>query len=386
MSLVSILLFIVSLCILITIHELGHFSMAKLFGVYCHEFAIGFGPKIFSRKRKDGETVFSIRAIPLGGYVSMYGEGVEEGDEEAIAIPKERSLLGIKKWKRAIIMVAGIFLNFVLGFLLFVGNRAFFPQPFATQQVNVVEKSKAEEAGLTTGDYIIKITKTFTINGEEKEPIVVDNIDATNLWTEGFSYTADLMPNSVEDKLVFDIVFAHQIDGERSNAQITIHGEEVIDKKLFGLLQKKSFAWEKMGVGSLPEYHRLSFGKAIQVASKDWVDGCTVIGKTLGGLFIGKNWDQIGGPIAILSSSSQILQMGFGQYLYLWGLISVNLAIFNLLPFPGLDGWHFVVIIFESITRREMPAKVKNAISFIGTLLLFGLMIFVTIKDIINIL
>ena len=97
---VSILLFIVALSFLIAIHELGHLSMAKLFNVYCHEYSIGFGPTLLKKKRKNGETYFTLRAIPLGGYVSMYGEGMEL--EPGVEIPKERSIEGIKKWKKLI--------------------------------------------------------------------------------------------------------------------------------------------------------------------------------------------------------------------------------------------------------------------------------------------
>ena len=129
-SIWSILLFIVSISLLITIHELGHFTMAKIFNVYVNEFSIGFGPQLF--KVKKGETTYSLRAIPLGGYVSMFGEGVEITDG---SVPQERSLLGIKKWKRAIIMIAGITLNFVLGFLLFFVNNAFFPKAYANSSL-----------------------------------------------------------------------------------------------------------------------------------------------------------------------------------------------------------------------------------------------------------
>lgn len=382
-NLVSLLMFVVSLCLLVTIHELGHFSMAKLFNVYCHEFSIGFGPKLFSKKRKNGETTFSIRAIPLGGYVSMYGEGTENQEVEA-NIPKERSLLGVKKWKRAIIMLAGIFLNFVLGFVFFAINRVAFPQPFATNQVTIVENSKiaseslaqnGENGAIITGDHIVSISKTFVINDTTLGPLITENVDSGNLWSEGFTYPSEATPKSVDDYAVFMITYCHEVGDTNYTVEVRI--SPVVSTK-------NKLKWDTIGVSSFYEYHRLSFSKAIAQSGKDWVEGCNVIGKTLGGLFVGKNWDQIGGPIAIFSASSSALNSGFGQFMYLWGLISVNLAIFNLLPFPGLDGWHFVVIVFESITRKEMPEKVKNTISFIGMILLFGLMIFVTARDIIR--
>ncbi len=125
MIVLYILLFIVCLSTLIMVHELGHLATAKIFKVYCFEYAIGFGPKLFSKKRKNGETYFSIRAIPLGGFVSMYGE--EESIPEGLEIDPSRSLLAIKKWKRAIIMAAGVIMNFVLAIVVFFIYEIAFP-------------------------------------------------------------------------------------------------------------------------------------------------------------------------------------------------------------------------------------------------------------------
>ncbi|MBR3675150.1 MAG: site-2 protease family protein, partial [Bacilli bacterium] len=113
-----ILIVIVMLGVLIAIHELGHLATAKLFKVYCFEYSIGMGPKIFSKKRKNGETAFSLRAVPFGGYVSMYGEegAVPDGMVEP---PFERYLNHIAKWKKAIVLVAGVTINFILGLVLF---------------------------------------------------------------------------------------------------------------------------------------------------------------------------------------------------------------------------------------------------------------------------
>ena len=106
MTILYIVLFIVFLSLLIMIHELGHFTAAKIFKVYVQEYSIGFGPALIHKKRKTGETYFSLRVIPFGGYVSMYGEGVEL--EDGVQVDQSRSLDGIKKWKRAIILVAGV--------------------------------------------------------------------------------------------------------------------------------------------------------------------------------------------------------------------------------------------------------------------------------------
>ncbi len=379
-SIVSILLFIVSIGLLVTIHELGHFSMAKLFNVYVNEFSIGFGPQLFHKKK--GETTYSIRAIPLGGYVSMFGEGIEIEDG---SVPQTRSLTGIKKWKRAIIMAAGIILNFVLGYVLFFSNNAFCNQRELTNQVTVIEESRiANETDIKTGDYIIRIEKDCSINGANAcSSLKKSDISASNpseLWSSeyGFTYTSETTPKTEQDRMKITIFYTSDKNSTESPHQVDITLKPVLN-------EKGNLEWEKMGVSSYFRQFRYTFGEAVRQTNKDFGENTVLIFKTLGGLFIGKNWDQIGGPVAILSTSSQVLEMHyFGLYLYLWGAISVNLAIFNLLPFPGLDGWHLLVVAIEGITRKEVPEKVKSVMSAIGLVLLFGLMIFVTGRDIIG--
>ena len=132
-----ILLFIVFLSILIIVHELGHLMVAKAFKVYCLEYSIGMGPLIFKKKRKNGETQFSLRAIPFGGYVSMYGEGVELPD--GVQVDESRSLNGIKPWKRALVLLAGVTMNAILA-LVFFGIHNCFPFLYR-DQINVVAES-----------------------------------------------------------------------------------------------------------------------------------------------------------------------------------------------------------------------------------------------------
>lgn len=379
-SIVSILLFIVSIGLLVTIHELGHFSMAKLFNVYVNEFSIGFGPQLFHKKK--GETTYSIRAIPLGGYVSMFGEGIEIEDG---SVPQTRSLTGIKKWKRAIIMAAGIILNFVLGYVLFFSNNAFCNQRELTNQVTVIEESRiANETDIKTGDYIIRIEKDCSIYGANAcSSLKKSDISASNpseLWSSeyGFTYTSETTPKTEQDRMKITIFYTSDKNSTESPHQVDITLKPVLN-------EKGNLEWEKMGVSSYFRQFRYTFGEAVRQTNKDFGENTVLIFKTLGGLFVGKNWDQIGGPVAILSTSSQVLEMHyFGLYLYLWGAISVNLAIFNLLPFPGLDGWHLLVVAIEGITRKEVPEKVKSVMSAIGLVLLFGLMIFVTGRDIIG--
>ncbi len=369
----SIILFIISLSVLVVIHELGHYSMAKLFNVYCFEFSVGFGHPIFQRKKPDKETTFSIRIIPLGGYVSMYGES--DSLPEGLEVPKERSLLSIKKWKRAIIMGAGIFLNFVLGFLLFAGNNAFFPQEVNSNQITVVEDSLAAQAGLKTGDHIYQVEKQFLLNGEVSAEYPLETYtdikDINTLWNEALTSIA---PKSENDVLAVTLYWTNE-NNENKSYKFTLNAIIASETK-----EEVFYGWEKMGI----TVYRAHLGAkdAFVKTCTDWWDSATEIGKSLGSLIVGKGWNDVGGPLAILSVSSDILQVGFGQYLWLWGMISVNLGLINLLPFPGLDGWHLLIVAIEGICHKEVPSKVKNIISTVGIILLFILMGVIFIKDI----
>lgn len=389
-NLLSIVLFVVALSLLVSIHELGHLLTAKIFKVYCFEYSIGFGPLICQKKGKGGETNYSIRAIPLGGYVSMFGEAdlVPEGVEVA----PERSLLAIKKWKRAIIMSAGVVLNFVLGFVLMFVNTLCFPQVAYTNQVEVTEYienvngnkefTEAYKSGIKTGDAIVSVTTHYLPDGLvsiEYTPITTDVSTYNDLWADALTINA---PKSERDLLKVTLTW---VDKEKIN-------DESLDTETYTFTltssientnsEEVSYTWSKMGISSYRT--RLSFYKAVQRAASDFGESTTAIAKALGQLLIGKGLDQVGGPVAIFTTSSEALSISFGTFLFLWGMISVNLGIFNLLPFPGLDGWHLLVVIIEGITKKEIPANVKNIVSTIGMIILFAFMGFVFIKDIIG--
>ena len=164
-TILYILLFVLCLSILIMIHELGHFTAAKIFKVYVMEYSIGFGPALIHKKRKTGETYFSLRVIPFGGYVSMYGEGVEL--PEGTVVDEFRSLEKAKAWKRAIIFAAGVTMNAVLALhLFFIYNVACSNQQLYLRNMSITEGSKAAEAGLVTKD-VIALGSEVDANTEE---------------------------------------------------------------------------------------------------------------------------------------------------------------------------------------------------------------------------
>jgi regulator of sigma E protease len=386
-QLVSFIAFILSLGLLVFIHELGHFAMAKLYGVYVKEFSIGFGPTIIKFKR--GETQYSLRLFPFGGYVAMHGEEASSSDKE---IPFSRSLLGISKPKRAVVMSAGIILNLLLAFILFFVANIGFTQRQVTNQLTIQENSIAFTSGIQTNEIL-----DFELL-ESNEIDAITNEDITyNIHYQGFtSFDNSLLdiiefrrielgvievyqPNSLDDTITFSLPILTRIENSESflerEVALTLSTIEVDSQ--FTLLDPGIEFFVKEINYNLPE--------ALTKTTQDWWGGVTLISQTIIGLFSGQNYDQVGGIVAIYSTTSSVLSnLGLGFYIYIWALISVNLAIFNLLPFPGLDGWHLMIISIEGLSKKEIPPTVKNTISMIGFIILMGLMILLLFRDLIS--
>ncbi len=450
------ILFIVSFGLLITIHEFGHFSMAKLFKVYCQEFSIGFGPKLLKVRKKGHETYFSIRAIPLGGYVSMYGEGVEL--EDGINIPPERSLEGISRPKKALILSAGIILNAVLALLLFAISNIAFPVSSISSEFHVSETSlvynledgdKISPLG-PTDDKKVTIYDEISVVGEDgkvtkkmysgvfyilnddilyndyhyvlcwypntnaSEPKLSNSLylflaDSSNeiselpifkSWTEK-GVTLKYYPN-VASKLN---PFENTIVPLTFNVKDKENNEKEISFELTSeLLESGSYQWKDLGVSNKIVAVWLPFSERVQDTFSDFAKASSAVFQGLGMLFTG-GIQNLSGVVGIFTMSAEVLQLyTFNYYLYFWGLISVNLAIFNLLPFPGLDGWALLVTCIEggvnAVKRKEhsrsgstepyvewkIPNKVKTIVSSIGLILLFALMFVIVGFDIARII
>ncbi len=416
MVVVYIILFIVFLSLLIMIHELGHFTAAKVFKVYCLEFSIGFGPKLFRHKRKNGETYFSLRAIPFGGYVSMYGEGVELPDGQQIE--ESRSLEGVAKWKRAIILFAGVFNNAILALILFFVS-SFIPSKMCYYgNMSIAEGSKAADAGLVTGEIIAldgdlavsednyvdnyhlidfnsivnysdtsskMVCTYFNLDGL-KDYKNLDISDYMEMFEQKTNENGEKVVNwtapiKIDEKFVslsLNIRTVHYLDENYTEYELIDHNI-VINKDVDGA-SLESFGYSFY----LATIQAKNFGAAIKETFTSFGESSTLIVKTLGSLFTSSStWKNMGGIVAIGFESTSVLQnFGWGKFLYLWGALSVNLAIVNLLPFPGLDGWQLLVLAVEAIFRKKIPNKVKSIISFIGIGILFALMAIILVKDI----
>ena len=433
-TLLSLVLFFIALGVLVTIHEFGHFIAAKSFKVYCTDFSIGFGPKIVKIKREKWETTFSIGVLPLGGYVSMLGEDDEESVPEGIVVPKERTLIGVARYKRVIIMSAGIIMNFVLAYLIFFISASCFPQIMANSWYEVGENpgivSLVSETSFTDNDQLVpanfyyrdgtfyaagdenlsKPTESealhilnegsFTIEGDEsgKKYIAslsyslaggVNNTDISkNIFlyetsgepiVEGSKYCAPSFNENGEpirythssetsgNKFKFKAYFANATsDIKITNPDQSIEYEREDDANKTLKLFPCEISLESDGSAFLPlnvsfyKYEYWYGWQSFAVAGEDWAQSTTLIAQALGSLFIGQGWDQLGGPLAIFSQTTDILQNNpFYAYLNTWGTISVNLALFNLLPFPGLDGWQILVEIVEGSVNGVRKAKYK---------------------------
>lgn len=404
-----ILLFIFCLSILIIVHELGHFAMAKAFRVYCLEFSIGFGPKLFSFKRKNAETRFSLRSIPFGGYVSMVGEGTET--PEGASIDDSRNFSKTKKWKRSIILVAGVTMNALLALLVFfVSETCFMQISISASRLVVSETSIAANAGLASDDLIHLDSETF---GEDAPIYVVDGTTAyftteesTNVpvivvlsrsmssysqlnWNDYLHYldleaindTDNLEDHIVpiaDDVLSVSFSISKFNDPENTEAGTTL---VPITLEAKTSLTSPSRYFEDIGLSFYSHKYWNTFAQANQNTWRLMGESSIAIFKGIGSLFTSPQ--SVGGIIAVgFVTTSTLQNFGFVSFLQLWGLISINLAIINLLPFPGLDGWQLFVLIFESIARKEIPAKVKNIVSSVGIIVLFALMFVLLIKDV----
>ena len=345
----TILYFIFVLGVIVLIHEIGHLLTAKLFNVYCKEFAIGMGPKLWSRKFK--ETEYSIRALPLGGFVAMAGEeGVDDN------VPFERSILGIKPWKRMIVMLAGIAMNFVLAFVIFVGIYAYQGQAVEAPKpviVGTVENSPAEKAGFLANDTIKELI--FSDGTKVKPKDFYEIITYIQMYTDTTTFV---------------------IDRDGQELSISVSPEFIEDENRY-------FLGIEMPSATRIEITFLESFKYGAIEVKNTVDSMVF---TITRLIRGIGLNAISGPIGIYQVTATQASYGLLNILYLMGLLSINVAIFNLLPLPILDGGRVVLTLYEMIFRKPMSKKVEQVLMVLSIGLLLVLMAFVTLQDILRLI
>ncbi len=357
----ALLIFIVLLIVLILFHELGHFIAAKLFGIRVDEFSIGFPPRLFSIKY--GETSYSFGLLLLGGYVKIYGE------DGGVAGP--RSMSSKNRGVQAAVIVAGVAMNILAGWLIL--SAAFVngvPTSVEYQGVGtvtnarpmivgVLPQSPAEAAGFAAGD-VVEVLQTGTAK-----------LDTRTLNTDKQSDTVRAFIGDHQDE---SIVITVLRDGQEKT---------FLAKGVDGLIEgRKAIGVELDDVGTLKLPVHLALMQGAVTAKDLAVQTAQGLGAFIGGLFKGAGLGGVSGPVGIATAGSAAVRQGFAEAAFLVALISINLAIINILPIPGLDGGRLLIIIIESIIRRPVSVKLVNILSLVGLALLIVLMVFVTYHDI----
>ncbi|MDL2121626.1 MAG: RIP metalloprotease RseP [Deltaproteobacteria bacterium] len=346
----SIFAFIIVLGILISFHELGHFIVARLFGVGVEKFSIGFGPKIFGKRI--GNTDYCVSAIPLGGFVKMVGE-----DPNADVSPDDISVSFTHKHvlKRILIVAAGPFFNLLLAMIIFFGMfqiyGTFILEPYIGE---VKENSPAFREGLETGDRILAINEIPIERWEVLAKIISESNGeelVLHIQRNESIIVANVKPELITSKNIFGEDFQRYVIG------ITSSGN--------GFSKELNF-FQAFSESIIQTYN---ISKLTIVSIVKLIQG-TISTKTLGG------------PLMIAQMAGQQAEEGISNLLFFIALLSINLAIINFLPIPVLDGGHLVFFFIEAATGRPVNVKFREIAQQVGIFVLIMLMIYVFYNDI----
>ena len=431
----TILIAIGVLAFLVFIHELGHFVFAKLSNVYVEKFSIGFGPKVVGFKY--GETEYLISAIPLGGYVKMYGESPDDIKNNETPELVGRALTDVNRFKRALIVIGGPLFNFLLAIVIFWGLFASGIPDYKAQIGTVDINSPAEIAGLKVGDLIVKadqeniqswseLSSYIALNPNKNIEITLDDgtvktvtprvVDQPNALSETEA-VGDIGIGLVLPPIIGRVVPdypANKAELIREDKIISINNESVsnwndvrdkiranpatellvkvdrdgktVDLKLTPMESKEGELTVGIaGVSPIEGNILVSYGffESLKLGVIRSYDFSKLIFVSLGKLISGSApTDQVGGPIMIVKTTADSADSGPGALLFFIAIISINLAVFNLLPIPVLDGGHLFILAVESITRRKINEKIISGFQTVGLLLLLSLMAFAFYNDI----
>lgn len=410
MSFLYILLALVVLLILITVHEFGHYVAGKIFGFKINEFAIGFGPAIYKRTRKDGE-VFSVRCLPLGGFCAFEGED-EDGKENPEAFNNKPA------WKRLIVLLSGVTFNFLFGILTAaiylmvtgysvpkIGSYADSASNLRQNDIVVAVDGKTIEAYRSFTDLVAdykeneEFVLTVNRNGElvdiktskKHYPAFYYVYDAS--YFEGKIFNSDgtamnldvflngIMQHSTASETGEDVGKGLAVKEYFASNVYKADGSQYSNEEIDTLLKNNHFIYVKAGVSM-----GISFGYVgekygfFECFAKAWPFCfwmCGLILSALGGLFTGATpIKEMGGTVTAISQIAEYSSQSLYYLLLFFPMLSMNLALFNVLPIPSLDGARSVFVLIEMIFRKPVNRKVEGYIHTIGLFLLLGLVVF----------
>jgi regulator of sigma E protease len=376
----SIIIFLIILLVLVLVHEAGHFFAAKKFGIRVDEFGFGFPPKLFGIKK--GETEYTFNLIPLGGFVKIYGEDAEEIEipeasqtsPEQVGLPKEVRLVSSAsnkftdkpKYQQAIVIFAGVLMNFVLAWVLF-SFSFIYGLPMSVEAissdkkleninlfiVSVLPNSPAEIAGLKVSDKIISV-KSFDESISEINPETFKNFIVSHSDKE---------------------IEINYLRGKEEGAKGTWVKLKTNEDMVIGVVT------DQIGILKLPIFQALKEGLNMTFVT---AKGITVgLYKLIADGVRGRgSMESITGPVGIVKVVGHAYEFGFSYLISFMALISVNLAVINLVPFPALDGGRLLFLLIEKIKGSPINSKIANNANALGFVILLSLMLFVTYNDI----
>ena len=378
-----IIVFLIILSILVLIHEFGHFIVAKWNGIKVEEFGLGFPPRVFGVKK--GETLYSINALPLGGFVKVFGEEYHEHEGAVTNELKKRGFVYKKPWQKAAVLVAGVIMNILLAVVIFyglLGTHSFRSEPLVVFDngnfrfgntegrviiADILKGSAAEKAGVSKEVSVMKF-QTGT-NPPEDVVSAKQLIDAIKT-TKG-------MPITLETENVKN--------GQKQTVAITPVYDEKLKRNLIGasLVDTVVLSYqkpaEKLFSGFLHAYNMAVYN-------------FKTIGYLVKSSFVNKSVEPVSqslsGPVGIAAFVKDILDSSGSKLVYnllnVIALFSLSLATINILPFPALDGGRLVFVIYEWITKRRPNAKFEQIFNATGFAFLLLLMVFISINDVLK--
>ncbi len=359
----TILIFLAVLFVLILVHEWGHFIVAKLTKMRVDEFAIGFPPRLFSWKR--GETEYSLNALPLGGYVRIYGE-----DPTAVAgtDPDSARAFGSRpKWAQALVLIAGVTMNWIFAWLLLV---IIMLVGVPTQ----IEEQNATPQSVVYIDSVLPGAPADTVLPPQSKIVSV---------VQGDNELSPILPSTFSDFVAENAGNAIDVTYETSAG--VVETATLIPQT--GVIESSPDR-AALGVGlTLVDTVKKSFGDAIIEASVQTytLTKAITVGlfSLIGSVFQGDaDFSQVSGPVGIVKYVGEAASVGFTSLLFFTAIISINLAVINLLPIPALDGGRLVFVAIEAITRRPIPPVWASRVNLVGFAALMLLMLAATISDI----
>ncbi len=366
MSLSAILLFIIILLVLVIVHEFGHFIVAKLTGMRVDEFAFGFPPRLFGKKF--GETFYAINLIPLGGYVSIFGENGSEEDKKLHGATHHPRAFGNRPWwAQLLVLIAGVTMNMLLALVIFIGisygdvKMSTADEIYGSRVhdaslvvVEVSKESPAFKAGILPGTTLLRVT-----NGSKEA-------DLTS--TESLISFIGTNPNTP-----FTISYISPDNQKKSTTIASVYGI-VPNKKALGIAVDEIGTVKISALEAIP----LGYERTVELTKMTFTGLLSVFTSVFKGESV---LSSLSGPVGIAKIVGETSEYGYTAVLTLVAALSINLAIFNILPLPALDGGRIVVVLIETISRRKVPFKYYSWVNVLGFGFLMLLLIVVTYND-----